>query len=122
MNWPWSKKKVHPEPSTDQPGAEIDRYAGRPLLRLLELYVLWALGRLAQEDEASLQVMAPKLTGLYGGDGSWQSALATVMHMPENMPDLVREMWTKNQGIAIANGVELFPQQFAEMFVDQNLT
>lgn len=122
MNWPWSKKKTHPEPPAAQPGAEIDRYAGKPLLRLLELYVLWALGRLAQKDEVSLQAMAPKLTGLYGGDGSWQSALATVMHMPEHMPDLVREMWAKNQDIATANGVELLPQQFAEMFVDKNLT
>jgi hypothetical protein len=122
VNWPWSKKKAHPDSPTTQHGTTIDRYAGKPLLRLLELYVLWALSRITQEDEGRLQAMAPKLTSLYGGDGSWQSALATAMHMPENMADLIREMWAKNQGIATANGVELLPQQFAEMFVDNNLT
>jgi hypothetical protein len=92
------------------------------LLRLLELYVIWALGQLSDEDAARLQAMAPKLTDLYGGDGSWQDALATTMELPGNMPELIRETWVKNQGIAAANGVELGSQQFAEMFVDSNLT
>ncbi|MFO1015780.1 MAG: hypothetical protein U1E50_18650 [Caulobacteraceae bacterium] len=65
--------------------------------------------------------MAPKLTETFGGDGTWQSALATTMQMPANMPELIRGMWAKNQEIASANQVELRPQHFAEMFVDSNL-
>ena len=32
---------------------------GQPLLRLLELYVLWAIGELSQELEDGLKKMAP---------------------------------------------------------------
>jgi hypothetical protein len=91
------------------------------LLRLLELYVLWTLGELP-EDADHLEAMARKLVETLGGDGTWQDALATTMHMPDNMPELVRDMWGKSQEVAAASSVELLPQQFAEMFVDGNLT
>lgn len=119
MRWLRSKKA-----ETPRPAGRIDpeRYTGKPLLRLLELYVIWAVGKLSDEDASRLQGMAPKLTEMYGGDGTWQSALATTMQMPENLPELIREMWAKNQTIASVNKVDLQPQQFAEMFVDSNLT
>ena len=44
------------------------------------------------------------------------------MDFPPDMASLIREMWTKNQDIAKQAGVELEPQQFAEMFVDQNFS
>jgi hypothetical protein len=66
--------------------------------------------------------MAPKLTTLFGGDGTWQSAIAASVELPANMPQLIQERWRHNSGIAATNGVELPPQQFAEMFVDANLT
>ena len=30
---------------------ECDRYAGKPMLRLLELYVLWSIDQLSDESE-----------------------------------------------------------------------
>jgi hypothetical protein len=66
--------------------------------------------------------MAPKLAKTLGGDGTWQGALATTMQMPSIMPELARDMWTENQEIARANEVELHPEQFAQMFVDSDLT
>jgi len=92
------------------------------MLRLLEAYVLWSIDRLPPENEPGLNAMAPKLNQLFGGDGTWQSAIATTMELPVNMPDLIRERWTHNTGIAAKNDVRLSPQQFAEMFVDSNLT
>jgi hypothetical protein len=99
-----------------------DRYHGKPMLRLLEAYVLWSIDRLPPETEPGLDAMAPKLTDLFGGDGTWQSAIASTMELPANMPVLIRERWTHNTGIAAKNDVRLSPQQFAEMFVDANLT
>ena len=96
------------------------RYEGKPLLRLLELYVLWASDKLSDEDEARIFAMAPKLSETFGGDGSWQSAIATAMQFPANMPQLIAENWTKNRALAEAEGVDLLPQQFAESFVDTN--
>lgn len=90
------------------------------MLRLLELYVLWSLDELSEDDVSRLQAMAPKLTSTFGGDGTWHSAIATTMELPEKMPELIREMWANNQQIADENNVELPAQQFAEMFVDNN--
>ncbi|MER9373777.1 hypothetical protein [Mesorhizobium sp. M0491] len=96
------------------------RYDGQPLLRLLELYVLWVIGELSQESEDGLKKMAPKLQSIYGGDGQWHDAIAQAMHMPEGMPAAIRDMWARNLKIARDNNVTLNPQQFAEMFVDNN--
>ncbi|MBZ9871890.1 hypothetical protein LB542_13610 [Mesorhizobium sp. BR1-1-9] len=96
------------------------RYDGQPLLRLLELYVLWAIGELSQESEDGLKKIGPKLQSIYGGDGQWHDAIAQSMHMPEGMPAAIRDMWARNLKIARDNNVTLTPQQFAEMFVDNN--
>jgi hypothetical protein len=97
------------------------RYDGKPLLRLLELYVLRAIGELPAAEDATLNAMAPKLQALYGGAGLWSDAVAASVHLPDNIPDTIRSMWQKNRDIARANRVTLTPQTFAEMFVDDNL-
>jgi hypothetical protein len=101
---------------------DTTRYDGKPLLRLLELYVLWASDTLSDELEARVFAMAPKLWETFGGDGSWQSAIATAMQFPANMPQLIAANWTKNRALAEAEGVDLLPQKFAESFVDTNFT
>lgn len=98
------------------------RYQGKPLLRLLECYVLKSLDQLPESDSPNLASMEPKLAQVYGNHGSWDQIIAVTMDFPANMPLLIRQMWDRNQEIAKANGVDLTPQQFAEMFVDQNLT
>jgi len=98
------------------------RYEGKPLLRLLELYVLKAIGELSRESEDSLKAMGPKLQAIYGGDGRWDDAIARALHMPDTMPEAIREMWKKNLKIARDNNVTLTPRQFAEMFVDNNFS
>jgi hypothetical protein len=98
------------------------RYQGKPLLRLLECYVLKSLDLLPESDGRNLTTMQPKLAQIYGKQGTWDEIIAATMELPKNMPSLIRDMWARNQEIAKANGVTLTPQQFAEMFVDQNLT
>ncbi len=101
--------------------ANNPRYDRKPLLRLLELYVLWAIGDLPQAEQQTLERMAPKLQAIYGGNGEWHEAVAAAVHMSADMPTAIRDMWAKNLEIARSNGVTLPPQVFAEMFVDQNL-
>ena len=99
------------------------RYDGKPLLRLLELYVLRALSELPALEQETLDRMAPKLQAVYGGNGTWHGALEAAVHMPADMPQQIRDMWAKNLEIAKAKNVPaLSAQQFAEMFVDENLT
>jgi len=102
--------------------SDNSRYDGKPLLRLLELYILHALGELPPPERETLDRLAPKLQGIYGGNGAWHEAVAAAVHMPAEMPETIREMWAKNLEIAKVNNVPaLSAQKFAEMFVDENL-
>ncbi len=96
------------------------RYAGKPLLRLLECYVLWAIDELPEKDTSVLVRMTPKLRDLYKSDGRWQDIIAGIFDMKAEMPEQLKALWTRNMEIARQNGVVLAPQQFAEMVVDQN--
>ena len=97
------------------------RYDGKPLLRLIELYVIDAVGALTSEQKRNLDAMSPKLCQLYGTTGDWRTAIAKAMAFPETMPHSIREMWSRNQQIAKQNGAELTAEAFAEMFVDANI-
>lgn len=100
-----------------------DRYDGKPLLRLLELYVLRALGELPALEEETLAKLAPKLQTIYGGNGPWYEAIEAAVRMPADMPGQIRDLWAENLKIAQTKNVPaLSAQQFAELFVDENLT
>src|SRR4051794_9349497 len=96
---------------------DSSRYDGQPMLRLLELYVLWVIGELPQAEQDRLKTMAPELQSIHGGGGEWHDAIAAAMHMPPGMPEAIRDMWVRNREIARANDMTIAPQQFAEMFV-----
>lgn len=96
------------------------RYQGKPLLRLLECYVLKAIDALSPEESERLTRMQPKLAKIYGVDGTWKEIIEVAMNFPLSMPALIEDTWRKNLAIAAFNDAVLNPQQFAEMFVDQN--
>ena len=103
--------------------SDDQRYQGKPLLRLLEYYVLRAIDELPPPEQEALERLAPKLQAVYGGEGSWHEAVAAAVRMPPETAEAIRAMWTQNLEIARANGVApLTPQKFAEMVVDENLT
>jgi len=97
------------------------RYQGKPLLRLLECYVLWAIEQLPETEANALKEMTPKLQSIYDAQGDWQQVIAAAVRLPPTMPELIRDLWARNSEIARKNQATLTPQQFAEMFVDQNL-
>jgi hypothetical protein len=97
------------------------RYQGKPLLRLIELYVIDAIGALTPDDAKSLDAMTPKLSQIYGTTGDWRAAIAKGMAFPETMPEEIRKVWARNQEIARTNEATLTPEAFAVMFVDANI-
>jgi len=101
--------------------ALTNRYTGKPLLRLLECYVLWAIGELERKEEATLEQMEPKLRQVFKQQGEWREIVARVISMPPNMPELIRAKWAENLEIAKQHTAMPTPQQFAEVFVDSNL-
>jgi hypothetical protein len=97
------------------------RYDGKPLLRLLECYVLWSIGSLPEKESAALEQMTPQLREIYGADGAWHEVIAAAVELPPDMPELVKKTWDRNAALARSRGATLTPQQFAELFVDANL-
>ena len=97
-----------------------ERYLGKPFLRLLECYVMWASGQLADSELEKLREMTPKLQEVYTASGEWHEIVASQMNFPEAFADQIRMMWDQNQEIARQNGVPMSPEAFAQMFVDQN--
>jgi hypothetical protein len=93
-----------------------NRYSGKPLLRLLECFVLWSIGELGEKETTALEAMTPKLRSIYGAQGSWQEVLAAALHMPQDTPRRIREAWAKH----LENQAPISAQEFAQVFVDQN--
>jgi hypothetical protein len=99
----------------------MDRYSGKPLLRLAECYVLDAIGQLGPKDQDVLQAMTPKLAQTYGADGSWQEIVAEQVGLPPTAATQIRQFWTGYSEKVSSSGVSPDPEQFAQSFVDQNI-
>lgn len=97
------------------------RYEGKPFLRLIECYVLRAIGKLSSEDTVLLERMTPELQKAYNITGNWWEIIEILMEFPSTFQMDIQQMWKKNQLIADNAKAQLSPQHFAEMFVDQNI-
>src|SRR5437868_14922787 len=73
-----------------------DRYAGRPLVPLLECYVLWAIGELGEDQSAILAEMTPGLRAVYRVDGDWPDVIAAAMHWRPEMSQRIRAVWARH--------------------------
>ena len=95
------------------------RYDGKPLLRLVDAYVLDAIGHLPPEVDAKMTDMEPKFREAFGASGSWREMVAEQMKFPEGLPAAIREMWAKGRvKFLAANGYEPDPATFTMSFVD----
>src|SRR5262249_14410700 len=101
-------------PSAD---AEPERYQGRPLVLVLENYVLDCIGELAPERAEKVAAVVQQV---FGGDGDWKQTIRTQLRIADSLDHSLREMWVRNQEIARENAYDLHPVQFAKMVVDKN--
>jgi hypothetical protein len=93
------------------------RYVGRPLLILLENYVLSAIGSLAPDKD---QLVASITQRMFGGGTDWCTTLRTTLQLGDSLDESLRRMWAENQQHAQQAGVALSPEEFARMIADQN--
>ncbi|ROR65640.1 hypothetical protein [Agrococcus jenensis] len=72
----------------------IDRYAGAPMVRFLDAYVLDAIGALddATRDTMDRNVSRIRQALQVEGD-TWQEVVETAMAMPDDAADGVRTSW-----------------------------
>lgn len=100
--------------------SKSERYRDRRFLRLLECYVLRAIGALSAEQARALELMTPKLRQVYRTDGEWFEIIEHVMDFPSDLPRKIVAVWEKNKQLAAQNGTQLEADSFAVMFVDAN--
>ncbi len=98
----------------------MDRYAGKPFLRLLECYVLHSAGQLDENQNNTLQRMEPKLREIYGTGGPWMEIVRKQMAFPDTLPAKIQALWDGYVQQARRQGLEPDPNDFALRFVDEN--
>lgn len=99
----------------------VDRYAGKPFLKLVDSFVLKCIDQLDASQETLLVHMTPKLHEVYATGGTWEEIVVAQLHFPPNIREAIQAMWEKNQKIAKQNGATLTPMQFVEIFVANNV-
>ncbi|ATQ74270.1 hypothetical protein CR152_06950 [Massilia violaceinigra] len=99
----------------------MDRYAGKPFLKLVDSFVLKCIDELDPSQEALLVAMTPKFRESFSTAGSWGDIVIDQLHFPVDIRDSINVMWTRNQEIAKQGGTTLAPMQFVEMFVARNV-
>jgi hypothetical protein len=72
------------------PGLDEDRYEGRPLLRILDCYVLAVTGYLAPEMEAKVASIVRRQ---FGGGADWKATLRQTVKLPDDMDERIKALW-----------------------------
>jgi hypothetical protein len=95
------------------------RYEGKPLLRLIELWVLWVIGELDGVNEERLKKMEPNFHKTWGHDGAWHDMIEATLHLPASLAVEIRRMWQNNLHTAERQGVAPPTEMFARAIADQ---
>jgi hypothetical protein len=97
--------------------AEPDRYQGKPLLIILENYILDCIGALEPDRQELVRGVVQRS---FGGGDDWKQTIRSMLQIDGNLDEQLRLMWEQNQEAAQVSGIELHPVQFAKMVADQN--
>ncbi|MES2185925.1 MAG: hypothetical protein V4505_15345 [Pseudomonadota bacterium] len=98
----------------------MTRYAGKPFLRLLECYVLDAIGQLDDGTRSAMDSMEPKLAKVYQRQGTWQEIVRGEMDFPPSFPETIRGFWGQYSAEMARRGETIDANAFAMSFIDQN--
>jgi hypothetical protein len=111
--------KKNPPPPKELPSSNLepDRYEGRPLILILDNYVLDCIGELPSDKKALITTIVQKA---FGGGSDWKKTVRGLLQLSDSIEDNIRSLWTENKKIAAQNNSELHPVQFAKMIVDDN--
>jgi len=116
MPFGWFKKSDKRRPVLS---AEVnsERYDRKPLLVVLECYVLDCIGKLSPDKQHKMKLMVQKV---WGGSDDWKATVRQQLELGESIDQSIQTMWSKNQAIASNQGIELHETSFTKMLVDEN--
>ena len=96
-----------------------DRYAGQPMLKVLDSYVLDALEALDDATRSSLVAMAPTLASTLGvAEGPWQRIVEQAMNLPPDSALTLQSTWENQVNEDCAAGRTPDVLAFAKALVD----
>lgn len=99
----------------------IDRYQGRPMLRLLDCYFLDALGVLDGASLASMEELSDSLPQALGvRKGTWQQCVEEAMGFPFGGAQHVRKLWESTVARATEEGIDIDAKSFALALADEH--
>jgi hypothetical protein len=110
-------KKNPPPKEIPSSNLEPERYEGRPLILILDNYVLDCIGQLPADKKALITTIVQKV---FGGGSDWKKTVREVLQLSDSIEENIRSLWIQNKEIAAQNNSELHPVQFAKMIVDDN--
>ncbi|WP_166826152.1 hypothetical protein [Thalassoroseus pseudoceratinae] len=104
------------EPPDVWPSAEPDpqRYANRPLLILLENYILDTIGEL---DEPTERQVAQAVRTAFGGKKDWRTTFRNQLGLDEMIDVEIYELWEKFRDEK-ADSAAVEPIQYAKFIAD----
>lgn len=89
----FGKKKKEPLPlQQNRESALHSRYQGRPLLIILDNYILECLGVLAPEKQIGIAAIVKKP---FGGGDNWQKTLRGTLKLDDSIDETIRQAWSK---------------------------
>ncbi len=99
--------------------AALERYRGRPLLLVLENYVLAAIGEISDEQR---ERMATFVQATFGGSEDWMLTVREKLSLANTLDAELCQVWERNRALAKEHGLDLAPNHFAQLLVDENFT
>lgn len=100
----------------------MNRYAGKPMLRLLECYVLHSISKLSASEAENLRKIEPKLSTTFNATGTWYEIVAKQMNFPAELPGKIVEIWEAYSKHSLYLNKDPDATQFAMQFVDENFS
>lgn len=95
--------------------------AKKPIILLLENYVLAAIGELPAEEHGRAQILIKHAFGESAG-GSWQDKLREEFGVNESLDEQLRNIWSQAQKLAAEKTADLDARDFAATVVEENFT
>ena len=95
------------------------RYNGKPLLRLIELWVLWVIDEIDSQDLSRLAAMEPNLRDTWKLDGTWHDMIEALLNLTPSVKTELQAMWRRNLETAKQQGVVPPVEMFSQAIADQ---
>ena len=98
---------------------DVEHYANKPLLVLLENYVLDSIGELSPEKSELAGRMTAR--GFHvEATTDWRRLIRDKLDLPDSIDSEIVELWNRNRQRLAGTTTPADPVAFARAFVDQN--